>query len=388
MVEYRRVLGRVIAQSRKEDVTLLAAAVAYYAFVSLVPLLLLAVAVGSYVGGEPVARSVVQEVSGFLTPTGQDLIVEALTDAEGRVEASLVGILLLLWSGLKAFRALDRAFSRVYGVRTVDSLVAQLSDAVLVLGTLGLAAVAVVVLGAAVPSLAWVPYSTLLGQVALVVALPGAFLPLYVLIPDVDVSVREGLPGAVFAGLTWTVLTVGFQVYATAGAGVSVYGLLGAALLLVTWLYLAAIVIMVGAVLNAVLAGRVDGDDDREEDVPTPESAPDITEVARDVAAIRTRLEEKTVDRAALETDLRGYVRRRIRAGHARGWGPYLVLLYGTAMTVGAFYWLSGGWAILAMLVVWLSTLGLYVVMVVVGAGANALGVPGRIADWVRARRR
>jgi len=387
-VEYRRVLGRVIAQSRKEDVTLLAAAVAYYAFVSLVPLLLLAVAVGSYVGGEPVARSVVQEVSGFLTPTGQDLIVEALTDAEGRVEASLVGILLLLWSGLKAFRALDRAFSRVYGVRTVDSLVAQLSDAVLVLGTLGLAAVAVVVLGAAVPSLAWVPYSTLLGQVALVVALPGAFLPLYVLIPDVDVSVREGLPGAVFAGLTWTVLTVGFQVYATAGAGVSVYGLLGAALLLVTWLYLAAIVIMVGAVLNAVLAGRVDGDDDREEDVPTPESAPDITEVARDVAAIRTRLEEKTVDRAALETDLRGYVRRRIRAGHARGWGPYLVLLYGTAMTVGAFYWLSGGWAILAMLVVWLSTLGLYVVMVVVGAGANALGVPGRIADWVRARRR
>lgn len=387
-MEYRRVLGRVIAQSRKEDVTLLAAAVAYYAFVSLVPLLLLAVAVGSYVGGEPVARSVVQEVSGFLTPTGQDLIVEALTDAEGRVEASLVGILLLLWSGLKAFRALDRAFSRVYGVRTVDSLVAQLSDAVLVLGTLGLAAVAVVVLGAAVPSLAWVPYSTLLGQVALVVALPGAFLPLYVLIPDVDVSVREGLPGAVFAGLTWTVLTVGFQVYATAGAGVSVYGLLGAALLLVTWLYLAAIVIMVGAVLNAVLAGRVDGDDDREEDVPTPESAPDITEVARDVAAIRTRLEEKTVDRAALETDLRGYVRRRIRAGHARGWGPYLVLLYGTAMTVGAFYWLSGGWAILAMLVVWLSTLGLYVVMVVVGAGANALGVPGRIADWVRARRR
>ncbi|MFB6103584.1 MAG: YihY/virulence factor BrkB family protein [Halobacteriaceae archaeon] len=387
MSNRRRVLGQVLAQSRKEDVTLLAAAVAYYAFVSVVPLLLLAVAVGSVLGGEPLARSVVRDVSGFLTPTGQDVVVDALTTVEGRVPASLVSVVLLLWSGLKAFRALDRSFSRVYGVRTVDSLLAQLSDAVLVLGTLSLAAVSVVVLGAAVPSLAWVPYSTVLGQAALLVALPGAFLPVYVLVPDVDVSVREGVPGAVFAGLTWTGLTVGFQVYATT-AGMSVYGMLGAVLLLITELYLAAIVIMVGAVLNAVLAGRVDGDDDQDTTVEAPEGAPDITEVARDVAALRTRLEEKTVDRAALETDLRGYVRRRIRANHARGWGPYLVLLYGTVMTVAAFSWLSGGWAILAMLVVWLSTLGLYVVMLVVGVGTNALGLPGRILDWVRSRRR
>jgi hypothetical protein len=39
------------------------------------------------------------------------------------------------------------------------------------------------------------------------------------------------------------------------------------------------------------------------------------------------------------------------------------------------------------MLVTYLSTLGLYVLFVVFGVGLGALGVPGRLVDWVRDRR-
>ena len=73
-----------------------------------------------------------------------------------------------------------------------------------------------------------------------------------------------------------------------------------------------------------------------------------------------------------------------MRRGHARGWGPYLVLLYGTAMTLGGFYFLSGVWAVLAMLVIWLSTLGLYALMVIVGIVTTTVGLPGRILDRLR----
>jgi hypothetical protein len=59
-------------------------------------------------------------------------------------------------------------------------------------------------------------------------------------------------------------------------------------------------------------------------------------------------------------------------------------LLYGTAMTIGAFELLSGGWAILAMIVIWLSTLGLYVLMVLFGLGIAALSAPGRAMAAVR----
>jgi Flp pilus assembly protein TadB len=112
-----------------------------------------------------------------------------------------------------------------------------------------------------------------------------------------------------------------------------------------------------------------------------------VAALRESVEALESRLEEHTVPRSAVESDLKRYVRSQVRRGHARGWGPYLVLLYGTAMTVGAFYLLSGGWAVLAMVVVWLSTLGLYVVMVLAGAVVGAIELPRRAVDAVRERR-
>ncbi len=110
----------------------------------------------------------------------------------------------------------------------------------------------------------------------------------------------------------------------------------------------------------------------------------ELRDLQRELEELGTDVEERTVHRKQLEGDLKQYVRRRIRRGHATGWGPYLVLLYGTVMTLGAFYFLDGGWAVLAMIVVWLSTLGLYVLMLLVGVGLTAFGVPGRVLDRLR----
>jgi Flp pilus assembly protein TadB len=114
--------------------------------------------------------------------------------------------------------------------------------------------------------------------------------------------------------------------------------------------------------------------------------AEQVTELREAVEDLESRIEDHTVHRSEIESDLKQYVRSRIRRGHARGWGPYLILLYGTAMTIGAFYLLSGGWAILAMVVVWLSTLGLYVLMVLAGLAVGGLSVPRRVVDTVRNR--
>ena len=126
-----------------------------------------------------------------------------------------------------------------------------------------------------------------------------------------------------------------------------------------------------------------------------PRGAPDIGDLDDRLAELRAEfdafeadIEDRTVDRPALKADLERYVRRKLRRGHARGWGPYLVLLYGTVMTLGAFYWLQNDWlAILAMLIIFLSTLGLYTLFVIVGVGFNVLGAPGKALDVVRDRR-
>lgn len=145
-------------------------------------------------------------------------------------------------------------------------------------------------------------------------------------------------------------------------------------------------------------AGSVEepGDADEEDgEVPGGPDDAEVAELRERLDAVRQELEsfeadvdDRTVHRSAVEAELRRYVRDRVRRGHARGWGPYLVLLYGTAMTVGAFYFLSSGWAILAMIVIWLSTLGLYALMLIVGAILGIASLPRRGVGLIRDRGR
>jgi membrane protein len=277
----------------------------------------------------------------------------------------------------------------VYGVTAPAPLHRQLLDAAVVLGAIAVAVGASALLLGVAPALGLVP-PAVLATLALPLALAAAFLPVYYVFPDVEVGLRAVLPGTAFAAVGWTVLARTFQLYVGVAAQFELYGLLGAVLLSLTWFYLAGIIMILGAVLNAVLAGTSgDGADveDEESMADSDGPAPDIVALQSEVTRLRERLEERTVSRSDLEGDLRAYVRQRVRRGHARGWGPYLVLLYGTAMTVAAFAYLQGGWAILAMLVVWLSTLGLYTLMVLVGATFSVAGLPGRIVGWVRSRR-
>ncbi|WP_018256833.1 hypothetical protein [Halomicrobium katesii] len=124
-------------------------------------------------------------------------------------------------------------------------------------------------------------------------------------------------------------------------------------------------------------------DEPARRDNPTQE---ELDELRAELESFREDVEDRTLHRDEIKDDLRRYVRRELRRGHARGWGPYLVLLYGTAMTLGAFYYLQdqGLWAVLAMVVIWLSTLGLYVAMIVAGLGIGAAGIPRRLLDRLR----
>jgi hypothetical protein len=139
-----------------------------------------------------------------------------------------------------------------------------------------------------------------------------------------------------------------------------------------------------------------DPDGDTDGPSRSPRGAADISEMEARIEELRADLDafesdvrDRTVEKPTLESELKRYVRRRVRRGKARGWGPYLVLLYGTVMTLGAFYFLgdSPAYAILAMLVLFLSTLGLYTLFILVGLSLDALTVPGRAVDAVRERR-
>lgn len=245
----------VVQRARDAEVTFLAAAVAYYAFVSLLPALLLLLVVATTIGGEAFADRLVTQTSTFLTPAGQAAITRAIRDASGAGGATVVGIVVLLWSTLKVFRALDTAFLAVYGQHDTAGFRDQFVDAVVVLVGIGGSIAVMVVLGVVLPALPLGPAGWIVGLLTLPAILTLVLLPLYHRFPNPPVPPRQALPGAIVAAIGWTLLQAGFQLYAATAVQYQAYGVVGGILLLVTWLYIAAIIVLVGAILNAVLAG-------------------------------------------------------------------------------------------------------------------------------------
>ncbi|NHN48322.1 YihY/virulence factor BrkB family protein [Halostella sp. JP-L12] len=246
----------VIDLARDRNLTYLAAGIAYYAFVSIIPIVLLAVAVASFVGGQALAERVVSMLSQQLSSAGQDIVTQALTATSGRAGASIVGFVALTWSALKLFRGLDQAFDEVYADEMEASLLDQVKDALVVVVGIALAVGLVVAVGAALSILnLQIPFINVLGTVVLVAVLTLAFLPIYYVLPPVEVSVKEVLPGTVVAAVGWVLLQIGFRIYAANAGSYQAYGVIGAVLLFVTWLYFGSIVILLGAAVNAVRRG-------------------------------------------------------------------------------------------------------------------------------------
>jgi membrane protein len=254
----------------EKRVTFIAASLAYYAFVSLIPLLLLLLLVATVFGGPELAETIRQQAGSSLPESAGELLSQALesdTTTGGATVAGGVSLLVLLWSALKVFRGLDVAFSRAYG-RDAGGIAEQVKNGLVTLVAVVVGIAVTVVTGAAISVARDVGYDLVfrgisfvgtVGNLLLLAALTLTLLPLYYVLPGTGITVREALPGAAFAAVGWTLLQTAFRIYAGNAGSYEAYGVLGAVLLLVTLLYFAGMVLLLGVVLNAVLAGRTGG---------------------------------------------------------------------------------------------------------------------------------
>ncbi|MFC7227823.1 YihY/virulence factor BrkB family protein [Salinirubellus salinus] len=251
----RAVLHAVFREVRSENVTFMAGSIAYHAFLSLLPFLLLVLFVVSRLGDEELARTLVNAMAGYLSPETVDVLVDAALNATGDGRLSVVGVVVLVWGALRIFRGLDTAFSDIYESEHENTFLDQVRDGVVVFGAIGLALFLVSLADALVAVPSFGPADAVVRPSLSMLTLTVAFLPMYYIFPDEVVSVREVVPGALVAATGWTALSLGFQFYVGATSTAS-YGIVGAVILLITWLYFGGLVLLVGAAVNAVLAGR------------------------------------------------------------------------------------------------------------------------------------
>lgn len=291
----------VLYEVRRENIPFMAGSIAYQAFVSLIPLLALVVLAVGVAGDESLSAEVTGFTQSFLPPSAQELIGnyiegDAASSAGG---VGVIGAVTLIWGTLKVFRGLDTAFSEIYDSTAENSLTNQIVDGLVVIITIVGAVVAAMV---ATTVFAGFQESALIGlinPILLVIGLTVVFFPMYYLFPDVEITPRQVIPGVVVAAVGWALLQAVFQVYlAYAGTETAAAeDIIGAILLLLTWLYLSGLILLIGAVVNAVLFDQttesVHADINNEQ--PTTRSGVDTEPYERNIATLHE--EARTLQR-------------------------------------------------------------------------------------------
>ena len=244
----------VVRHALAADVPFMAGAIAYQAFVSLLPLLFLLVVVTATLGGEALTDRLLVIAAERLPRDAQELVREAVRNAVEQTGNSVIGVAILGFGAFAVFNGLDKAFTELYGVDRGGTLPNQLRDALVVLVALGAAVFAIVVSWPAVSLFERLPFSWLLRPAVLVVGLT----PMFYVFPEVNLGWREVLPGVVTTAVGWTALEVVFRFYVRFVVRSEAFGIVSSVLILVTWLYFSGFVLLVGATFNAVLHGAAE----------------------------------------------------------------------------------------------------------------------------------
>jgi len=247
------VLRAIVYEARVEKLTFMAGSIAYHAFLSILPLVLLVLTIVQRTQNVAMQDSVVAIVQSVLTEESSQLIQQGLTEADASV--SVLGLAFLVWGALRIFRGLDTAFSDIYETGANNSFGDQLADGLLMLVTVALAIVGVSLVGSLVSVAATGAVGALFRAIATAVGLFVVFYPMYYVFPDTSVTAVEVVPGTAFAAVGVTVAQVLFTTLKSGGAGTNI---VASILVLLTWLYIVGLIVLLGAVVNAVLSNRSD----------------------------------------------------------------------------------------------------------------------------------
>jgi membrane protein len=250
----RRVLSKFFADRG----THLAAMIAYFALLSFVPLLFLALALLGLVHQADEGSFFVRELSKTFPNTSLDSILRAVRAIQANATAlGVVGGAFLLWSSLSFFSVLESAFNIVYGRPNRGFLHGKALATLMMVGSLVSLFVSLVIGSIGQEILkryaGFSGSATTARVIAIGVSGIGLFLFLtsaYYVLTNVDLGVREVLPGSITAAV---ILEATFQllpVYVNVSKHNPVLQTLSGPAVLLVWLYVMANVIVLGAEVN------------------------------------------------------------------------------------------------------------------------------------------
>jgi len=262
-----RFLLRVLKAFHANQGLLLSGAVAYYALLSIIPLLILLLVALSHIANEAQVLTVLARYLELLLPgESRPLLEQVQTFLEHRQALSWVLVGVLLFFSSLAFSVLESAMSVIFFDRAkvqrrhflVSALLPYLFIVLLAIGFLAVTLVSVILQGMKYLQLplGWdVPLEGLTGTVLYALGLGSQILLLtgiYVLMPVGSRPLRHAIIGGIAAGLLWEFTRHLLVWYFAHLSFVNVvYGSLATTIIALLMLEIAAIILLLGAQLIA-----------------------------------------------------------------------------------------------------------------------------------------
>jgi membrane protein len=263
---WQQILGRAVRQSQQDNISLLAAGVAFFGFLALFPALIAMVTLVGLMADPGQITQQVQSFTAELPQAAQQLISDQLAaitrSSGGALTLGLViSLLVALWSASSGTSNLMTAVNIAYAEKETRgflkfravALLLTLGTVVFLVLTLALIAVLPVVLHAVPLG----PVGTLLAQVVrwtlLLALIVIGLAVLYRVAPDRNPPKWRWVSvGSVTGALLWLLGTVGFSLYVNFFGNYNrTYGALAGVIVLLLWLFLTCYIVLLGAEINA-----------------------------------------------------------------------------------------------------------------------------------------
>src|SRR4051794_18795918 len=282
MTRTLRILKRTALSFYDDQMTHHAAALTYYALMSLFPALLLGVSLLGLLGQYPQTyNSVISYLRDVVPGDTLNAIDHSLRNAIRHKSNATTGLIIGLVTALygttgvleAARRALNVAFGVEHGRSFLHRKARDIASSFILIGLVLITLILVFVGGSLAEHLfghtgahAW---NIVRWPLAIVVAML-AFAYIYYVTPDLaDRRFRVMTPGAVVAVIAWILISFGFSQYLTNYGQVNaIYGTFAGAIILVAYLWLTNVSLLFGAELNAALTRE------RESTASAPIAAP------------------------------------------------------------------------------------------------------------------
>ena len=239
------------------DATHRAAAVAYFAFLSIFPLLLGLIAVFGFFLPSANLQDTLLKFVGDTIPGAASILEENIPAIiELRGVMSVLGLVVFLWGASSMFSAISLAINRAWDIsryrrhffiRKAGELGMVLGIGILFLLSVGTSAIISIVRQAAgLPAdLLIIGVGSWLAAFLLILAV---FLLLYKFIPNTRTYWRDIWPGALLAAILFEIARALFVLYINNFANYQlIYGSIASIIVLIVWIYYSAFIMILGA---------------------------------------------------------------------------------------------------------------------------------------------